>query len=223
MPFSNSKQLMICLLILTAALYSCMDSGANANHATETVLSQEPDEKIDTVFNTYSNFIHMVGINLPDHWTLDHGLSEHSIVRGFELDTGITFSLNVIPVDEKFPDAKGDNPIDIWSYYLESKEAWNRQMTTSLAQAVNTEIKSLKTEKSFLKNRVCVKSYQTFDFRDTDLEYENTMIRYQTATEGRMYTFSLTVPTLFYNLTPQYYEDIFLHIHFLRNRKESPF
>lgn len=55
--------------------------------------------------NFYTNHYYNLTIDFPDHWDIDRGPHEYSVIRAFEADSGISFTLAVIP--EPFKSAEG--------------------------------------------------------------------------------------------------------------------
>lgn len=174
------------------------------------------EERVDTVFNTYSNYEHGIGVNLPDNWDLDYGISKHTIIRGFEPDSGYTFTINVIKLDgdNANTDRNKEKPIDFWAEYKKNSKSIDEESIKMLEKSLNTEVVLVSAERSYIKQRSCLRRVMKYVSKEIDLEYENTMIMYSYATNQRMFTITLTMPTLFYEKNNQYFEDIFLHIHF---------
>ena len=57
--------------------------------------------------------------------------------------------------------------------------------------------------------------------KDLDFEYINTNIIYQTIVENKNYNFGLSVPKIYFELKPEYYENIFRNIYFLHNEEKT--
>jgi hypothetical protein len=170
---------------------------------------------IDSTNNAYSNFIHGIGMKLPSHWSYDRGMSQHTIFRGMQPDSGISFVLNVVPVMDDFKAIQTDETVDLYEIYLLTPIEFQDGLKESWEAQVKSKIKGISIQKSYLKNRVCLKSYMTFDFRDFDVEYENTVILYQTATESRLYSIGMILPTVIYQSNKAYYENVFSQVSFI--------
>jgi hypothetical protein len=89
-----------------------------------------------------------------------------------------------------------------------------------LPKQYKSEIKDFKAKKSYLKNQVAIKRSFNYMVRELDHEYSNTSIVYQTFIDNLTYTLGLDVPTIFYDLNPKYYENLFLNISFLLNKED---
>jgi len=178
--------------------------------------AQSSQIKVDPVHKTYSNYEHGIGVNLPDHWELDYGISKHTILRGFEADSGYTFTINVVKLDgdDAKIDKSKEKPIDYWSEYLKNRKAMDEGTLTALEKSLNTKVRLIKSDKSYIKQRICLRQEFKYIVKELDLEYENTMIMFRYATTDRVFTITLTIPTLFFAQNPTRFEDIFLHVHF---------
>ena len=69
--------------------------------------------------------------------------------------------------------------------------------------------------KKCLKNKTTLKRKFKYLVRELDLEYYNTSIVYQTLIDNLSYTFSLDVPTMFYDKNPNFYDSLILNVSFL--------
>ena len=69
-------------------------------------------------------------------------------------------------------------------------------------------------KKSYLKNFPAIKTTYVYTQRQDDFEYDVFVLAYQIERQGNMYTFTLAVPNMFYEINPQYFQDVFLNINF---------
>ena len=89
-----------------------------------------------------------------------------------------------------------------------------------LPKQLKSEIKDFTVKKSYLNNQVALKRSFNYIIRQLDYEYSNTSIIYQTSINNLTYTLGLNVPTTFYDVNPEYYENLFLNISFLLNKED---
>ena len=180
---------------------------------------KEDDEKffkehLDSISNIYSNFKYNVAYDGPDNWKFDTGVGEHTIYRTFEIDSSITFAVNVVELKKnKF---KKKNGATIWTVYQENKELMDKPFIKLLEEQLNTEIKDFAVKKAYLKNNVALRRSLNYMVRNLDYEYNNSSIMYQVLIDNMTYTFSLNVPTEFYKVKPYYYEELFNNVYFLK-------
>lgn len=177
--------------------------------------SESFNEHKDSISNVYSNFKYHIAFDAPDSWNTDAGVSEHTIYRTFQPDSSITFSINVIEIKLNNPEMR----IDIWELYQTNKKQFDYQFQTAIENQLNSKMENLVCQKSFLKNNISLKRTYNYKLKDLDYEYYVTNISYQTIIAGFTYTFSLSIPSVFYNQKTEYYDNLFGNIYFLKNRK----
>lgn len=176
-------------------------------------------EHFDSIKNVYSNFKYRIAFDAPDHWKSDDGVSEHTIFRAYEADSGVTFSINVIEIKLTKEEKKELAKLNIWEYYVNNKDKMDYLYKVILPKQLKSEIKDFKVKKSFLKNQVAIKRSFNYIARELDFEYSITSIIYQTFIDNFTYTLSLNLPSTFYEGNPEYYENLFLNISFLSNEE----
>lgn len=170
-------------------------------------------EHLDSTTNIYSNFKYHVAFDAPDNWKTDLGVSEHTIFRTFQPDSSTTFSINVI--EQKL--SESEKKIDIWELYQQYKEQFDYQIRTTLEKQLNTKMENLVSQKSYLRNNVSLKRKYNYKFKDLEYEYDVTNISYQTLIGDFTYTFTLSIPTIFYEEKPEFYGNLFRNIYFLKD------
>ncbi len=177
--------------------------------------SQSFNEYLDSATNIYSNLKYHVAYDAPDNWKTDAGVSEHTIFRTYQPDSSQTFSINVIEL--KFEENEKKTTIDIWEFYQTHKEQMDYPFTTLIEEQLKTKVNEFKCEHSYIKNNSCLKRKFNYNIKDLDNEYNITIISYQTYIGGFTYTFSLNIPTVFYNEKSEYYDALFRNVYFLKN------
>lgn len=177
-------------------------------------------EYFDSINNLYSNFKYRVAFDAPNHWKNDAGVSEHKIFRSYCADSAITFSINVNEINITIEEKKEMESMDIWEFYQNNKNKMDYPYRVILSKQINSEIKDYKVSKTFLKKQVAIRRSFNYLFRQLDFEYEYTSIIYQTTIDNLIFTFGLDVPTMFYNINAEYYENLFMNISFLANKED---
>lgn len=177
----------------------------------------ENTENLDTIRNIYSNYYFKVGYDAQDNWTVDKGMNDHTIFRTYQKDSAITFMINVI----EFKTSKA-NELNIWEIRKKNgAEQFDKKMISNLEMQSRSKIQNFQLKKSYLKNHTCIKmSFETL-IKELDFEYTDTNIMYQTVIENRNYTFGLSIPKMYYELKPEYYENMFRYIYFLHNKEKT--
>lgn len=173
-------------------------------------------EHLDSITNIYSNFRYHVAFDAPDNWDTDLGVSEHTIFRTFQTDSSLTFSINVI--EQKL--SEKEKKTDIWELYEQYKEQFDYQIRTTLEKQLKTKLENLVSQKSYLRNNVCLKQKYNYKFRNLEYEYDVTNISYQTLIGDFTYTFTLSIPTILYEENTEFYENLFTNIYFLKDGEQ---
>jgi len=209
------------LLLFTITLASCQENKKKTDvtddfeksykEQKDSDLLPEHTEHFDSINNLYSNFKYKVAFDGPNHWASDAGVSEHTIFRTFQPDSAITFAINVIELkvseNEKAP--------DIWEMYQTQKEKMDYPFKVLIPKQFNSKVEDFIASKTYLKNKTTLKRKFKYLVRELDLEYYNTSIVYQTLIDNLSYTFSLDVPTMFYDKNPNFYDSLILNVSFL--------
>lgn len=177
-------------------------------------------EHFDSIKNVYSNFKYRIAFDAPDHWKSDGGVSEHTIFRIYEADSAISFFINVIEIKYTKEERKEADKQNIWEFYLNNIDKMDYPYKVLLPKQFKSKLTDFKAKKSYLKNQVAIKRSFSYMVRQLDYEYSNTSIVYQTAIDNLTYTLGLDVPTTFYDVNPEYYENLFLNISFLLNKED---
>lgn len=172
--------------------------------------------RFDKSKNIYSNYLYSVSFDGPDHWQSDFGISKHTIFRTYDADTGTTFSINIIEADEFMPGLDLPSVTTMWNVYQEKDEFLDSLTRISLKKAYNIDDLDLKRDKGYISNHVALKNTLRYMNREVDYEYELTVIQFQVLRKRRVYTFTLSIPSVFYKDKARYYDYlIFQKINFL--------
>ena len=107
--------------------------------------------------------------------------------------------------------------IDIWELYQKYKEQFDNQFRTTLEKQLNSKMENLVSQKSYLRNNVSLKRKFNYKIKDLEFEYEFINISYQTIIGDVTYTFTLSIPTIFYDENTEFYNNLFRNIYFLKD------
>ncbi|GGK15967.1 hypothetical protein GCM10007962_07830 [Yeosuana aromativorans] len=211
----------VLLLIFTIIFSSCQENKKKTDVTDDFEKSYKeqkdseslPDytEHFDSTNNLYSNYKYKVAFDAPNHWSSDTGVSEHTIFRTFQQDSAISFAINVIELkmdeNEKAP--------DIWEMYQIQKVKMDYTYKVLIPKQFNSKVEDFRASKTYIKNKTTLKRQFKYLVRELDLEYYNTSIVYQTLIDNLSYTFSLDVPTMFYDQNPSFYDNLIRNVSFL--------
>ncbi len=170
-------------------------------------------EYFDTINNIYSNYKYNIAVSIPNNWKKDEGVSEHTIFRTFEKDSGYSFSVNVI-------ETKYDVEKKFWDEYEINKATFESNYKKVIENQLNASINTEYTKITFLKNFKSLKRKFTYTLSNEEYEVKMTSIIFQVPKEKFTYTFSLTVPNIFYEKKPEYFENILKNIYWLSNKEK---
>jgi hypothetical protein len=148
--------------------------------------------------NLYSNYFFNVSIDLPDTWNVDKGVSENTLIRAYQADSGLTIALNVFSI------------VSEDEYYFANKLFnWEKSSLNEFKRQMNFDIKSnysivpLELEVYPTKigtNTFLVTSYKNVEYIEGDTFTRRTLIF--TAYKYKYnYTISYSAPEIFYDST----------------------
>lgn len=166
----------------------------------ESNLGGDKVEYLDSLTLIYSNYKYGFSMDFPDHWTTDRGVSEHTIVRGVQIDSAISFAINVIELSDM-----KDADITLWTLWDDKGSAMQESYHNMLSQSVNSNIYNYTTRKVHVDNREAIEAKFNYAEKEVDLEFEIQSIVYSVYIMPNMFTIGLNVPKLLYDLNPDYY------------------
>jgi hypothetical protein len=170
---------------------------------------------LDSSTNIYSNFYYHVSFDAPNNWTTDAGVSEHTIFRAFHRDSSLTFSLNVIELN--YGKNEEISNVNIWELYQNNQKKLDYPIIALIEKQYNTKVSNFEVIKSYIKGNIALKRTLNYNVRDLDIIYNMKNISYQVMTNRFTFTFTLSVPTMFYNNKPSYFDNMFRNIYFLKD------
>lgn len=170
--------------------------------------NEEFVEYLDSSSLIYSNYKYNIAVDFPDHWAVDKGVSEHTIVRGSYPDSGLSLAINVIELEELEVDDK-----TIWDLYDHN---WENNKKELLEEATNEELHDFESRKVHLSNVEAVEYRFSRIFRQVDLEFDMQHIVYEFSYQNCTYSVGLQVPWFLYEENPQRYSSLFYGVTVLK-------
>lgn len=168
-------------------------------------------EYLDSTTLIYSNFKYNIAIDFPDHWSIDKGVSEHTIIRGSYADSGLSLAINVIELEGFEMDDK-----TIWDLYDQNEQIWENEKQKLLQEATNEELYSFNSRKVHLSNVEAIEYRFSRIFRQVDLEFEMQHVVYEFFYHNCTYSVGLQVPWFLFNENPQRYNSLFYGVSLLK-------
>lgn len=177
---------------------------------------KEQDSKIEFLDNktkVYSSYKYGFTVDFPDNWTIDRGVSKHTIIRGVQKDSAISFSINVIEV-KNIKSTK-----NTWEFWDKNLENFRSNQFELLSQALNSKLSNYKNRKVYIYNTPAIETTFNFTNKNIDLEFEIDMIMYSVMIDSFKYTITLSLPQLIYNENPFYFKSLIRNFKFLNQLK----
>lgn len=207
------------ILITLFIFYSIQNVNSQQKKFEKSAKEQNVGEKkkfnefYDTINNIYSNYKYNIGFKIPKKWVVDKGFSDHTILRTYDADSSNSFTINVIETEYNIE-------IFFWETYNKNNVEFEKKYKSMLEDQLKTNIKNYMVEKSFIKNFQSLKRKFEFTRKDQDYEYEIVTIIQQVVRSNFTYSFSLSVPKMFYDTNPIYYNNLFLNLNFLVDKRK---
>ena len=191
------KQLLLILLCLPMI-------GFGQNVSIQT-LSKKP--------RVYLNSQYDIAYQETKGWEIDDGISQLTIYRAYQPDTGYTFSINAmkLPIN----DIDAHNFYDIMLKEFGGIENFKAKMIEKSVNETYKKPLDYSIEKSYLKNFPVLITNFKYLHKDLGNEYEVRDITLQVIRNSHLITFTLMVSERFYKLDTYYFDDIFSHIYFI--------
>lgn len=167
-------------------------------------------EYLDSIKLIYSNYKYGIAMDLPDNWTIDKGVAEHTLIRASQKDSGITFVINVIELKDMTSD------VTLWQIYDDKSFGFEAAYKDMLTKSVNSDIYNLLSRKVTIANREAIEWKFNFVFKNVDIEYEVQGIYYSIYVLPYSFTIAIGVPTMFYNNNPDRYNYLIHNLSFLK-------
>lgn len=159
----------------------------------------------DSTNNLYSNYKYGVSMKFPKGWDIDMGVAEHTIIRGVQKDSAITFAISVMEVNGDL-----DKEISIWDIFNEKK----------VREALGKDIINFKFDKLYFDNKRAIRQEYETTVLDMEMEYTMKTITIQAIQGEFTYNIGLTVPGFLYDFDPNKYESLFYQFKFIKTKDE---
>lgn len=156
-------------------------------------------EHLDSNTLVYSNFKYGFAMDFPNNWSIDRGVSEHTIIRAGQMDSAISFSINVIELSDMQSD------IGIWTLWDNEAMGLEASYKNMLPKLVNSEIFNYKPRKVYVSNREAIEIRFNYLVREVDVEYEMQCLFYSIYMIPYTYTIGMHIPRVFYDENPNRY------------------
>ncbi|MFW9878804.1 MAG: hypothetical protein ACFFG0_37470 [Candidatus Thorarchaeota archaeon] len=156
-------------------------------------------EHLDSTTMVYSNFKYGFAMDFPNNWSIDRGVSEHTIIRAGQMDSAISFSINVIELNDM------ESDISIWTLWDNKAMGLEENYRNALPKLVNSEIYNFNPRKVYISNREAIEIKFNYLVREVDTEYEMQCLFYSIYKIPFTYTIGIHVPKLFYDNYPDRY------------------
>jgi len=211
-------------LVMIFCLYSCnQKKEGNSNDFLDSFKKLKVDGKIidevehmDSINKIYSNYKYHLSFDGPNNWEFDMGVSQHTIYRTYQPDSILTFTVNVIEYETDID----ENSYDIWEVYQKNKGQMDKHLIDLIEYQSKSKIENFESSKVFIKNKGLLRRSFKYVVRDLNSEYYLTHIVLQTFSDNITFSFSLSVPTVYYDNNTDYYENIFRGIYFLKDTEK---
>lgn len=166
-------------------------------------LNEEKDlvEHLDSTTLIYSNFKYGFSMNFPDEWNIDRGVSEHTIIRGVQNDSALSFVINVI----ELKDMKSEN-LNIWELW--DNKNMDLEYRKILPKLVKSDIYNYNSRKVYVSNTEAIEIKYNYIAKDVDVECEMQSHFYSIYQLPFTYTVGLHAPKIFYEKNPVRYDHL---------------
>lgn len=149
--------------------------------------------------NLYSNHYFNLTIDLPNNWDTDRGVSEYTLVRAYQADSGITIHLNVQPLLDKFERKDGMNPNTIAHLNSLHNGDYLSAMKHLLKTQGGIDVEDMKLSETRVGvNQFVVTSYSHKQYFEEEPYYMKTAT-YQCIMYNTTYTISYSSPDFFFD------------------------
>lgn len=163
--------------------------------------------------NLFSNFKYGFSFIQPKGWGHDNGSGLITVYRTMVIDSGITFSVNVLELNSK----KTISVFDIVDFI--GLEKFKSQQISKMGVIPTFS----EVNKTYFKNLPTVKSEIRFLEREDDFEIEWNNISMIFWKNNLQFTLGLNVPWIYYKENPEYYDNLFYNFNFLQNYNDFEF
>lgn len=176
-------------------------------------IDKSKTEFFESDSGVYSNFKYGFSYRKPKGWDYDNGTGLITVFRTMVIDSGISLSVNVLELSKKI------NP-SIHDVFDEL--GFEEQRNQTLNQ-IDKNPTYYNIEKTFFRNLPTLKTDMRFLQKEDGFEFEMSSIVLQFWKKNLLYSISLNLPFMFYELNPSYYEGLFKRFYFVQNHYDIEF
>jgi len=196
--------LIILLIIIIFKSFNTKNKSAKPEFKPSFKESNSKGDFVDNLDSTtliYSNYKYGFAMDFPDNWSIDKGVSEHTIIRGYRKDSAISLSINIIELNDV--NLKELNIWDLWDNKSIGLEDNYHQMLSKIG---SSKTYNYATRKVNISNREGIEISFNYTVKEVDVSYEMQSIFYSMYVSPYTYTFALHVPKIFYDIEPDRYK-----------------
>lgn len=139
-------------------------------------------------------------MDFPDNWSLDRGVSEHTIIRGRQIDSLITFAINIVEVSDII-----QSGVSIWDLWEDKSKGFEEESRNELQKSANLDTYNYNTRKVYVSNIEAFETKFNYIMRQVDLEIEMQAIFYHIFKTPLTYAVGFHIPKIFYDDNPERY------------------
>ena len=181
------------------------------------VIDKSKAEYYDSINNIYSNFYYGFSYKKPKNWQNDNGSGMVSVFRTYNYDSFINLSVNVLKNSGK------DMDISSHEYFDSIGEEELVKKTISHLKSLGQNIKSMTIKKTFYKNIPATYSVSEQIIKEDDSEVVIKNISNQFFSKQMQFTIGLSVPEIFYEIKPDYYDSLFYNFSLIQTFNNNEF
>jgi hypothetical protein len=157
----------------------------------------------DSTSNLYSNFKYGFSIKFPMDWSIDKGVAEHTIIRGYQEDYAASFSVNVIEIDIENP-----KTFSMWKFYDENRTLFESQFRDGIENLIKSELYDYNVKKVYVQNNEALQRDFIYNLKHLDKEIQMKGTMYQITKLPFTFTVGLHVPLIFYEEEPDRFDTL---------------
>lgn len=182
-------------------------------NATSELDSEAAIEFYDSISNIYSNKKFGFSIKFPYGWSNDRGVSEHTIIRGYQEKNGASFSVNVIEVD-----VEKDVPFSMWKFYDENSVSLEKQFRNGMEDLYKTQLLDYSIKKVYIHNNEAIQRDFVYNYCHLESETLMKVIMCQTTKPPFAFTIGIQLPLTSFKEDPVFYSTLISEFKFVEKK-----
>ena len=176
-------------------------------------IDKSKTEFYDSSSNIFSNFKYGFSYEKPKNWDYDNGRGLITVYRTMVIDSGISFTINVLESKNKVNMSPHDM-LDGLGF---------EEYKTQYINRIGEKPTFFNIEKTFFKNSPTLKQTVILKQREEDFEYEIYNYGLIFWKKNIQYTIGITLPYVYYQLNSDYYDSLFYEFNFLQSYDDFEF